>query len=93
MFCGACQSKLYWVTVFVTSGGFLVQQACRVSGSGISRQGFEVCVKGRKVGGHLGEAKPLPLTSVPPEQLLWFLFNTAIRDADSQTFCVAFVKS
>lgn len=41
----------------------------------------------------MGEAQPLPLTSVPPKQLLWFLFNTSIRDADSQTFCVAFVKS
>lgn len=93
MLCGARQSKLYWVTVFVTSGGFLVQRACRVSGSGISRQGFEVCVNGRKVGGHVGEAQPLPLISVPPEQLLWFLFNTSIRDADSQTFCVALVKN
>lgn len=70
-----------------------MQRACRVSVSGISRQGSEVCVKGRKVGGHLGEAQPLPLTSVQPEQLLWFLFDTFIRDANSQTFCVAFVKS
>ena len=67
MLWGARQSKLCWVTVFVTSGGFLVQRACRVSGSGISRQGSEVCIKGRKVGSHLVEAEPLPLTSVQPE--------------------------
>lgn len=66
---GARQSKLCWVTVFVTSGGVLVQRACRVSGSGISRQGSEVCVKGRKVEATWVRLSPY-LTSVQPEQLL-----------------------
>ena len=64
-----------------------------VSGSGISRQDSEVCVKGRKVGGHVGVARPPPLTCAQPDQLLCFLFYKSIRDAHSQKFSVAFIKS